>query len=289
MNTSVPFTFAFFGSSRLSIIVLDELKKLGLMPTFIVTTPDKPQGRKLTMTPNVVKSWAVEHGIDDLDPQKIDAAFLTILKSKPVDVYVVASYGKLFPEELLYIPRRKTLNIHPSLLPQYRGASPLPTAMLDDTKQTGVSIMRLDKDMDHGPLVAQKETLISEWPTYEDFEEQMAREGAQLLASILPDWVAGTIEEKEQNHAAATYTKKTVKEDALIDLSADPYLNFRKIQAYHEWPQAYFLIDRGGKSLRVKVTSASFKNGKLIIEKVIPEGSKEMSYKDFVSGYQQKS
>lgn len=289
MNTPAQFTFAFFGSSRLSIIVLDELKKLGLTPTFIITTPDKPQGRKLTMTPNVVKSWAAENSIEVLDPQKIDASFLTILKSKPVDVFVVASYGKLFPEELLYIPRRQTLNIHPSLLPQYRGASPLPTAMLDDTKRTGVSIMRLDKEMDHGPLVAQKETIISEWPTYEDFEERMAREGAQLLASILQDWVSGKIEEKEQDHAAATYTKKIVKEDALIDLSSDPYLNFRKIQAYHEWPQAYFLIDRADRSLRVKVTSASFKNGALTIEKVIPEGSKEMSYKDFASGYQQKN
>lgn len=277
--------FAFFGSSRLSVIVLDELSKIGLKPSFIITTPDKPQGRKLVMTPNVVKTWAIEHGIEVLDPAKIDAEFIGLLKKKTCDVYVVASYGKLFPEELLYIPPRKTLNIHPSLLPKYRGASPLPTAMLDDDKNTGISIMRLDKEMDHGPIVAQKNITVSEWPTYEDFEEMIAREGARLISSVLPDWIEGKIQEKEQDHSKATYTRKFTKEDGLIDLNDDPYSNFRKIQAFHQWPQAYFLIKKNGEDVRVKVISASFRNGKLTIEKVIPEGGKEMSYKDFQSGY----
>lgn len=278
-------SFAFFGSSRLSVIVLDELLTLGLTPSFIVTTPDKPQGRKLVLTPNVVKTWAQEHSIEVFTPTKLDATFLDLLKSKPVDTYVVASYGKLFPEELLYIPRRKTLNIHPSLLPKYRGASPLPSAMLNDDKHTGVTIMRLDYEMDHGPIIAQKEVIVSEWPLYEDFEEQMAREGARLLATVLPEWVAGKIEEKEQDHSSATYTQKITKEDGLIDLAGNGYDNFRKIQAFHQWPQAYFFIEKNGKQIRVKVTQATFGSGKLSIEKVIPEGGKEMSYKDFRSGY----
>ncbi len=278
-------TFAFFGSSRLSVIVLDELEKIGLKPTFIVTTPDKPQGRKLVLTPNVVKMWAQEHSIEVFDPPTIDRGFLDVLKQKTCDVYIVASYGKLFPEELLNIPPGKTLNVHPSLLPRYRGASPLPTAMLDDAKHTGVTIMRLTKEMDQGPILAQKEIVVSEWPIYEEFEERMAREGAQLLASILSDWVAGTITEQEQNHAQATYTKKIEKEDACIDLAGDPYENFRKIQAYHQWPQAYFFIEKNGNRLRVKITSAQFISGKLVIEKVIPEGGKEMSFADFKNGY----
>ena len=145
--------------------------------------------------------------------------------------------------------------------------------------------MRIDEKMDHGPLVAQQEVVISEWSTYESFEDMMARTGAQLLAQILPEWVAGTIQEKEQDHTQATYTKKTIKTDGLIDLAGDVYLNFRKIQAYHEWPQAYFMQSHHGKDIRVKITSASFKDGQLTIEKVIPEGGKEMSYKDFQSGY----
>ncbi len=269
----MPIKFTFFGSSRLSVIVLDELEKLGLLPVLVVTTPDKPQGRKLQVMPNVVKQWALSKGIPVLDS----------LKAKPqaANVFIVASYGKIIPKEIIDMPPRKTLNVHPSLLPKYRGPSPLPSAILDDTKDTGVSIMRLDEEMDHGPIVAQKTIHVNEWPIYEDFEEMMAREGAQLLASILPDWAAGKVPEKEQDHSQATYTKKIIKEDGLLDLNADPYLNFRKIQAYHEWPQAYFMH----KDKRVKVTQASYKDGKLIIEKVIPEGKKEMSYKDFLSGF----
>lgn len=280
--------FTFFGSSQFSVIVLDELEKLGFIPSLIVTTPDKPQGRKLVITPNVVKTWAISKNIKVYDPAKIDKTFIEQLKQESSDVFVVASYGKILPESLINMPSRKTLNIHPSLLPKYRGASPLQSAMLDDDKNTGISIMRIDEKMDHGPIVAQKNVVITEWPIYEEFEALMAREGAQLFASILPNWVSGKITEKEQDHSAATYTKKIIKEDGLIDLhteNVDPYTNFRKIQAYHEWPQAYFFIEHAGKKIRVKITAASFRDNQLIIEKVIPEGAKEMSYKDFQSGY----
>ncbi|MEK7641611.1 MAG: methionyl-tRNA formyltransferase [Patescibacteria group bacterium] len=288
--------FIFFGSSQFSIYVLDELALLGFTPTAIVTTPDKPRGRKLILTPNVVKSWVIQQNhvrpiqqkIKVYDPAKIDPAFIETLKNDSADVFIVASYGKILPKMLIELPPHKTLNIHPSLLPQYRGASPLQAAILNDTKSTGVTIMRIDEEMDHGPIVAQKDVVVTEWPSYESFEEMMAREGAKLLASILPEWVAHKILEKEQDHAQATYTKKTKKEDGLIDLSGDPYANFRKIQAYHQWPQAYFLIDKDGVPMRVKITEASFTNGTLVIEKVIPEGGKEMSYKDFQSGYLNK-
>ena len=282
--------YAFFGSSTMSIYVLDELVKAGFPPALIVTTPDKPQGRGLVLTPNVVKAWATERGLPVLDDQtKLASDF---------DTFVVASYGRILPADIVFRPKHKTLNVHPSLLPKYRGAAPLPTAMLDDEKRTGVTIMRLDEKMDHGPIVAQKEIVVGEWPTYEAFEEMMAREGGRLLAQILPDWIAGKIPEKEQDHSRATYTKKIAKEQAQLDLSDDAafaggrgYENFRKIQAYHEWPKAYFFTEKNGKKIRVKIASASWNkagangNGELAIERVVPEGSREMSWKDFVSGY----
>lgn len=285
MSTISPIRFAFFGSSRLSVIVLDELEKLGYVPACIITTPDKPQGRTLTITPNIVKVWALQHGITVYDPATVDASTIGSLKQEACAVFVVASYSKLLPKTLIDIPPRKTLNIHPSLLPAYRGAAPLPYAMLDDAKHTGVSIMRIDEFMDHGPLIGRAEVTVAEWPTYEKFEELMAREGARLLASVLPDWVAGRITEQPQDHRAATFTKKITKEDGLIDFKDDPYLNFRKIQAYHSWPQAYFFIEHKGRKMRIKITSASYVAGKLLIQKVIPEGSKEMDYKDFAAGY----
>ena len=281
-------SFAFFGSSQLSVYVLEELKRAGYIPKTIVTTPDKPQGRKLIITPTVVKTWA-QRNLDPhtliYSPEKLDVQFTEILKKESYDLFIVASYGKIIPDEVINIPTHKTLNVHPSLLPKYRGATPLQSAMLDDTKNTGVTIMCIDAKMDHGPIVAQKEISVTEWSTYEVFEEMMARTGGALLAEIIPRWISGTITAREQDHTQATFTKKIIKEDGLLNLTDDPYLNFRKIQAYHEWPKGFFMIEHAGKSIRVKVTSASFKENTLIIEKVIPEGGKEMSYKDFQSGY----
>ena len=283
-----PLSFAFFGSSQLSVFILEELKRAGYVPKTIVTTPDKPQGRKLIITPTVVKTWAQQH-LDSqtliYSPEKLDADFITTLKKESYDLFIVASYGKIIPDDVINIPTHKTLNVHPSLLPQYRGATPLQSAMFDDTKHTGVTIMCIDAKMDHGPIVAQKEISITKWPTYEAFEEMMARAGGMLLAEIIPQWISGTVTAHEQDHTRATFTKKIIKEDGLLNLHDDPYLNFRKIQAYHEWPKAFFMIEHLGKSIRVKVTSASFKENTLVIEKVIPEGGKEMSYKDFQSGY----
>ncbi len=267
-------SFVYFGSSRLSVIVLDELLRLGYKPSLIVTTPDKPQGRKLILTPNVVKTWAVEHNIHVLDPIKLDDEFFAHLRLTPCNLFIVASYGKIIPTKIIELPKLKTLNIHPSLLPQYRGASPLPTAILEDTKKTGVSIMQLDAEMDHGPVIVQKEIDITdhfkEWPIYEYFEEFMAKQGAHVLAEILPDWVAGKIIPKEQDHTKATYTKKIIKEDGMIDFSVEELKNltkispdrtytiFRKIQAFHEWPQAYFFIEKDATKMRVKITDATF-------------------------------
>jgi methionyl-tRNA formyltransferase len=133
---------------------------------------------------------------------------------------------------------------------------------------------------------------VNEWPIYEDFEAQMAHEGGQLLAQALPEWVAGKIEEQEQDHSQATFAKKITKGDGLIDTadlnlnapSEKAYAAFRKIQAFHQWPTAYFFTEQAAKKIRVKIIRASFKDGKLKIEKVVPEGSKEMAYGDFLKG-----
>jgi len=289
MNHESSIKFAFFGSSRMSVVVLEELKTAGLTPIFVVTTPDKPQGRKLVLTPNVVKTWAISNRVHVFDFGKFDKVAIDSLSKETtggsVSVFIVASYGKILPSSVINIPPRKTLNIHPSLLPKYRGPSPLQQAILDDTKRTGVTIMRIDEQMDHGPIVAQKEIIMNEWPVYEDFEEMMAKEGAHLLASILPEWIAGKLPEMEQDHSKATTTRKFIKEDGLIDFTGDQYKNFRKIQAFHEWPQSYFFIDHASRKIRIKITSASFTNGKLEIIKVIPEGSSEISFSDFQKGY----
>jgi methionyl-tRNA formyltransferase len=281
--------YVFFGSAQFSVYVLDELEKAGMPPTLIITTPDKPAGRGLNLTPTPVKIWGQKRNIPVLDPAKLDANFTKELAATTCDTFIVAAYGKIIPQSILDIPKHKTLNIHPSLLPLYRGASPLQSAMLDDSKKTGITIMSIDELMDHGPIVAQENITVDEWPTYEVFEEDMARAGGKLLAKILPDWIVGRIFEKAQVHSAATFTKKFTKEDALINFVDDPYVNFRKIQAYHQRPTAYFFMERKNADdtthkIRVKITKARWDAAakKLIIEKVIPEGKGETDAKPYL-------
>jgi methionyl-tRNA formyltransferase len=290
-----PCKFAFFGSSKLSVTVLDELAKLGRSPSFIVTSPDKPQGRKLLLQPNIVKKWAAEHSITCYNPARLDDAFTSVIREaaekSQTELFVVASFGRILPKTIFDLPKFRTLNIHPSLLPKYRGPSPLPSTMINDDKKTGVTIMKIDAEMDHGPIIAQKPVTVSEWPIYEEFEEMMAREGARLLNETIPKWISGEMIEQPQDHATATYTTKILKNDAELpcpeqDAPEDKqYEMFRKIQAYHEWPQAFFIALRNNVKVRVKITAASFTNGRLQIEKVIPEGRREMTFNDFLHGF----
>lgn len=274
--------FAFFGGSSFSIAVLDELEKVQLLPTVIVTMPDKRRGRDKDVSANEVKVWATERNIPVLTPEKLkDPAFEESLKAYPCDVFIVASYGKIIPESILYLSKHKTLNIHPSLLPAYRGASPVQSMILANEEHPGVSIMELDKEMDHGPILAMKEIKPDPWPTTEEAaKEFFGREGAKLLASILPDWMSGDLKAIPQDHTKATFTKKIEKEDGLIDLSSDPHKNYLKILAYHHWPRAYFF----DSEKRIVVTDAEYKDNQLVIKKVIPEGKKEMLYADYLRG-----
>jgi methionyl-tRNA formyltransferase len=282
-------SFTFFGSSQFSVYVLEALEKARLLPTVIVTMPDRQIGRNLKFTPNPVKKWALQNKeISLIETDHFDSNLIEALKQKKSDVSIIASYGKIIPDIIINIPPHKTLNVHPSLLPKYRGASPLQSAILDDAKKTGLTIMRINEKMDEGPILAQEEVHIAEWPPYNVFEKDMGEKGGQLLARILGDWIDGKIPEKEQDHSAASYTKKINKEDGLIDfneIEKDPYFVFRKIQAYSEWPQVYFFIEHNGKKIRVKIKQASFQNRKLLIEKVVPEGGKEISYQDFERSY----
>lgn len=294
--------FTFFGTSTFSVHVLDALLKRGFIPTHIVTTPDKPQGRKLIITPPPVKLWAEAHAIPYIQPatlrekntegvQHASQDIINTLTQYNSDVFIVASYGKIIPDTILNIPRHNTLNVHPSLLPSLRGASPLQSSILDpQTTQTGtgVTIIRLDAEMDHGPIVAQERVEITPWPPrYTELEKTLGEHGGALLATILPDWISSSITEREQDHLKATYTKKIEKADGEINLSDDPHLNIRKIRAFEMWPGTYFFVTktRDGQRVRVLIKDARIaQDGSLEIARVVPEGKSEMDYRDFLKG-----
>ena len=286
----VNFNFAFFGTSGFSIGVLEALKKRGFFPSLIVTLPDSPKGRKLVLTPPPVKSWAEKNNIPYVQPKKISGEeFAKELLTKSPDkkrwnIFIVASYGKIIPVSIFEIPTYKTLNVHPSLLPRLRGASPIQEAILQED-ETGVTIMVIDAEMDHGPVIVQEKVPVKPWPVQADILEKILSEkGGEILADVLPKWVAGRIASKEQEHTKATYTNLIKKEDGEIDIHGNPRENWKKFLAYVRWPGVHFFIARNGSEIRVIIKDAEFRDGKFVITRVLPEGGREMDYESFLRG-----
>ncbi len=290
METTDDLLIAFWGTSRISVIVLDEMARDGILPSLIITAPPKPKGRGLELAPSEVKVWADAHGIPTLEPAKLDSEFSRKLSVVGCELFIIASYGKIIPRAILDMPKHGTLNMHPSLLPKLRGASPIQSAILEDAPmvephETGVTIMLIDEEVDHGPIVAQEKIIIENWPPKgSELEEILGALGGKLLAKTIPLWVAGTVTPQPQDHDNATYTKKMTQGSGHIDLADDPVRMYRKIRAFDTWPRAYFLTERGGREIRVIVTDAKIENSKLIPLRVIPEGKKEMRYEDFLRG-----
>jgi methionyl-tRNA formyltransferase len=291
MSSKKPL-FAFFGTPSFATTVLDALERHGLIPTLIVTAPDKPAGRGMELAASPVKRWAMERGIDVLTPATLrDETFLSGLQNTEWDVFVVAAYAKLIPKNVLEMPRRGVLNVHPSLLPKFRGPSPALSAILADERATGISIMLMNEKMDEGPIIAQAKMELEEeaWPMRGSlFEELLAQEGGNLLAEVMPFWIAGTITPEPQNENEATFTKKFTDADSLIDLAGDARQNYLKIRAFDKTPRAHCIVKGpstgSGQAKRIIITDAEFVGGSLVITRVIPEGKKEMPYQDFLRG-----
>lgn len=277
--------FAFFGTPEFATIILDELELAGFLPVVVVTAPDAPKGRRLVMTSSEVKSWATSRNIPTLTPKTLrDGTFTDTISSYNCDLFVVAAYGKIIPKEILDVPPHGTINVHPSLLPKFRGSSPIESAILSAETHTGVTIMQLDEQMDHGPIIAQRERIIKDWPPKgSELTRDLAHFGGKLLTEIIPEWLNG-LRAHEQDHSRATFTKKIVKDDGLIDPHGDALYNYKKIRALDEWPGAFFYTERNGKQIRVRVNEATYDNGILIITRITPDGKKEMSYQDFLRG-----
>jgi methionyl-tRNA formyltransferase len=281
MSSKKPL-FAFFGTPQVGVHVLDRLEAHGYLPALVVSAPDKPRGRGHAVSPSPVKIWAMERGIDVLTPATLkDEEFLSALQNTDWDVFVVAAYNKLMPKTILEMPRRGCLNMHPSLLPKFRGPSPIMSAILEDECETGVSVMQMSEEMDAGPVVAQARVEIAaeDWPLPNAvLEELLSTEGGNLLADVLEPWIKGEISPEPQNPELATYTKKFSDEDARIDMSEDARKNLLKIRAFDRGPRAYMLMPDGK---RVIITDAEVRDGKLELLSVIPEGKKEISYEEF--------
>ncbi len=283
--------FAFFGTDEFAVAVLEQLKSRNLLPSLIITTPDKPKGRKLLLTPPPVKIWAENNKIKYLQPEKLKEFKLENSAENNFDLFVVASYGKIISKNILDLPKFGTLNIHPSLLPKYRGPTPIQTAILngDREPETGVSIMLIDEEVDHGPVLVAASCQLLAF-SFLELREKLAKLGADLLADVMPRWIAGEIQAREQDHSQATFTKKINKSDGEVRLDEkNNELNYRKFLAYTPWPGIYFFESADSpraksRGCRIKITGASLENNIFVIKKVVPEGRPEMRWEDWKRG-----
>jgi methionyl-tRNA formyltransferase len=270
----------------LGVACLDALEAAGFTPTLVICAPDRPAGRGQVLTPPAEKVWAQQRNIEVLQPEKLKTIEDDLIARGPWDVFALAAYGQILSKRFLTIPLLGVVNMHPSLLPKMRGPSPIRSAILTDARDAvGVSVMLIDAGMDHGPVLAQERVELPEWPIRgRDLDALLIARGSALLARTFGAYASGTITPQEQDHDAATFSKMFEKTDGEIDPAADAHTNLLKICAFDEWPGAYTFVERNGKRTRLKITKAHVAGSTLVLDTVIPEGRKEMSYADFMRG-----
>ncbi len=287
--------YIFFGTPDFAAIVLEKLIAAGMPPALVVTNPDKPIGRQKAMTSPPVKRMIKDQGLTThvIQPEKLSPE---LFRDQDWDFFLVVAYGKIIPKEILEIPRLGALNVHPSLLPKYRGPTPIQSAILNGDEKTGVSIMLLDEEVDHGPILAQRELQNYEIRStkYVSLSDALANLGANMLVEILPKYVRGEITPVPQDHAKATFTKKFSTEDAFVPfedlvsaLNGDVEKSARiqrMIRALNPEPGVWTrttdvqILDLP-KNKRVKLLECEVRDGKLILKQVQTEGKQVQNVK----------
>lgn len=270
---------AFFGTPDFTTDFLDLFVEQGFSPSLVVTNPDRPVGRGMTLQSPAPKVWADEHAISVLQPESLDDAFFDILSAQSWDLFIVIAYGKIIPERVITLPKYGTINLHYSLLPKYRGATPVESAILNGDTVTGITIQHMRFKLDSGPILAQKEFPIDSTDTTPSLRTKLNTEALTMFPSVLKAMFDESITPTEQPEEGATRCGKINKEDGELNLSDASEINDRKYRAYYGSIGTYFFHD--GK--RIKITTAHFSEGQFIIDEVIPENGKKMPYGIFVS------
>lgn len=252
----------FFGSSAFAVpslhVVAERTALFG-----VVTQPDRPAGRGHKLTPTPVKTAALELGLRVFEPAKLKA-FAEEMRGENFDLFALASYGKILPQTLLDLPKLGALNVHPSLLPKYRGATPIQGALLNGDSETGVSIMLMDAGMDTGPIVLQERVPIEETDAYGTLHDRLALYGGELLGEALDRAESRELRATPQD-GEATVTKPIEKDDLNIDWSWDPQRIVHTVRAFSPQPGARVEID--GET--VKVLRAHVDGDRVVIDELI--------------------
>ena len=306
MVTSAPLRVAFFGTPEFAVPSLAALIESRHEVVALVSQPDRPKGRGQKLQPTPTKQVALDAGIPVLQPAKIrEDTFLDAFRDLRVDLGVVAAYGKILPDALLAIPPMGMINVHASLLPAYRGAAPVHRAVIDGVAATGVTIMRVVRELDAGPMLARVTRPIAADETSVDVEGGLARLGAGLLLEVIEQLAAGTAKEEPQDDRAATYAAKITREEGTLDWALPAAAIHDRVRGLQPWPLVSARLD-GHRYLlhrtahdpqsvaaapgaiveaagdRLVVATA---RGTLQILQLQPEGRRVLSSREFLAGY----
>lgn len=276
----------YFGTPQISADILSILLERELNVVAVVTQPDRARGRKGSPTPSPVARVAKDQPV--LKPVTCrDLNFQEELKSFDADLFVVFAFGQILPQALLDIPKVVSINVHPSLLPKYRGAAPMQHALLAGDRKTGVTIMEMVQKMDAGPLLLTREIPLSESMTLGDLEEVVVKVGSEALIEVIKN--IHTIEREPQNESLVTFAPKIDKEACLIDWSRAPHEIVNQVRGLSPRPGAYTFVEVGGKRLRLKVLRAQIGEGEMSFHgvrflEVQLEGKRAMQMDDLERG-----
>jgi len=300
----------FFGTPEFAAVILKSLvdNKYNIVAVF--TQPDKKVGRKQKIEFSPVKDLALKNKIKIFQPESLrDSGLDEEIKSIKPDLFVVAAYGKIFSKGILEIPKYGAINVHASLLPKYRGASPVQCAILAGEKETGITLMKMNEKMDEGDILAQEKIEIGEDEKADILLKRLSKTGADMIVGFVPDWTQGKIKPVPQNHSEVSYCKQVLREDGKIEWNSSAEEISRAWRAYHPWPGIYSVLSLKNQLKRLKLLEIEIvpnmntgekngkiieynqkiavqaKNGLMILKKIQLEGKKEMEIDIFARGY----
>ena len=311
-KTIQPLKIIFFGAPYFSQEILKFLLKNNISIDLVITHPDQPVGRKKILTPTELKSFALENKLAIQEFTKLDKITEVFLKTQKPDLFIIAAYGTIIPQNILNIPKLGALNVHPSLLPKLRGASPIQTALQKGLRETGSTIMLMDTGMDTGDILQQKKLPIKSTEKYPELEEKLIDLSSVLLLNVIDhiNKKRKLPSRQKQNDQESTYTKIIQKQDGLINWSNTSQTIYNQWRAFYSWPKIHTFynnqklilteIELIKKSVTInnekaigEVFFSKLKNknvlvqtgqGVIKINQLQLAGKKEMSIKNFING-----
>ena len=297
----------FMGSPDFAVVSLKKLISEGHEIVGVVSVPDKPKGRGNKLTPMPVKAAALELGLDVYTPDTLkDGAFLDVLKKLAPDMISVVAYGKILPKYVLDFPKHGCVNVHGSLLPEYRGAAPMQRAIIDGKAKTGVTIQMMDVGLDTGDMILKREYTIREDDDFETVHDALAELGADALAETVRMAEAGKLTGEAQDDSLSTYAEKITKEEGHLDFSQDAVTLHNRIRGMSPFPLSYCYLPDGSilKIIKAKVSDKKADNaaagevvslddgmitvactgGAIDVIALLPQGKGRMLSRDYING-----